>query len=1575
MSDETRKASRIPGITTYKAPGESLVKIDQGNVANSQLFLPATDDPSTYDEWGNLFNTLTFPQLTASLRELKSFLDEWKVLGDASILKSNSSEYSIINNNLKTIGVKVGYSNLTTVDTSKLFVHGFNKEGRPADVNAFLFLNDDSTETANIDNPINATGTDGAIVKERAVITKTVLGPINNSFVNQLTVLIIEGNAGVYTPKLISIPRDQINELDTTYNFNAWSKATDSLSSATSIATDLKYPSAPTNYGTLYDATTGSAYTPYKTETNNIVSRTTTGWSPTTRTTTAPATVNNYSIKTRLTKDIFVLGICDTALVSSQVVFNNFTMFPTPVSFLSFLLMFENDKAFLDFRVKDFKDKESLFKKTQDEIQNRILDANKIKGEIDRSVRPFTLKKQNEAGTDLLVLEYFNNTANAVVQSSFKNDVLDNAAAYPVGLATRKRFVSATLLADDLDEVWYHGKSSAKLLRLGISGSTSATASELLSGLKINGDLLVSNNTTLNGTLSVVGLSSFTGDVTLAGDLAINGGDLTSSNSIFNLLNQSLTITAFGAAETLNIGAKTASQTIGLGNGATVSGATKTINLGTDGLAGSTTRIIIGSVFGDSAINLIGSNTNTGSLNVTGTTTLNSTLSVVGLVTLTDDLFVNGGDFSTTATTFNLLDTIATTINAFGEATVVTFGYDGTTTASTTNINSGALISGLIKTINLGTGGLAGSINNINLGSEVTGALGTITANQAIIANKTLLVAGLVTLNNDLFVNGGDLKTTAITFNLINDTAKTINAFGVAEILNLANETTNNQAVSIACGATLSGNTKTINIGKSGVAGSTTNITIGSGLGAGTIILDQITKIMKNLFVTGITTFTGDVNTTGTTTLTGTTAHVGNTTTSGTTTLTGLLTANGGLSATAGAFSDTLTVAGATTLNATLSVIGNVSLASDLAVNGGDLTSTASTFNLLQESSVVNAFGSASNIHLNDTTATASHWYSSGATLSGSTKTLFFGTNGSVGSTTIINLGSALGTSTINTFGSAIHTGSKTISTTLSVLGATTLNGLFTAAASVVLGDSAADTLTVNATANFIAPVTVATLTNTIGTIDNLTVNTNLWSKGANVFDQLIYAKSDITTDANLIATGEVIAKKLKERYLATGIEKYLGDIYQAKYEGSTGVPAINLPKETILWITKGATAYGNIGYLEPLNYVNGSYNAGTKIYSGSEYNFGISFADDYLRFLNDSFINYPALPVGTKTDFTFYLNFNDSMGQTTADTAYEFLSFSNVSESLKIGFKTNVANDNLTLVVKRNDIELSDTVTVWPATAGAKVAGEIFRDKTIKNRSVSFNLYKETLSVIVGSEIVASYVFSTLTNDLTTLKLGKTTGLSLKHSLKSLTLSKFSTTEWSNFTADWVPNTTFNQITQSSEGKFFYNRQPDYIEIKSGKVYASGFNSNNVYSGNNTFKGTTTFATTIVDNLTVNNNIGVNGILKMSGANSYIWSPTTTSGFTGFWDGFNSKIALKYKNDVGLGILGEPTVGNALTVTGNTTLTGDLAVVGSAGNVASIDNVGNATFNKQVDAESFKTGAATIKYNTTTKSLDFNFA
>lgn len=45
MSDETRKASRDSSVLQRTAPGESIVKIDQGNVANSQLFLPSNRRP------------------------------------------------------------------------------------------------------------------------------------------------------------------------------------------------------------------------------------------------------------------------------------------------------------------------------------------------------------------------------------------------------------------------------------------------------------------------------------------------------------------------------------------------------------------------------------------------------------------------------------------------------------------------------------------------------------------------------------------------------------------------------------------------------------------------------------------------------------------------------------------------------------------------------------------------------------------------------------------------------------------------------------------------------------------------------------------------------------------------------------------------------------------------------------------------------------------------------------------------------------------------------------------------------------------------------------------------------------------------------------------------------------------------------------------------------------------------------------------------------------------------------------------------------------------------------------------
>lgn len=129
-----------------------------------------------------------------------------------------------------------------------------------------------------------------------------------------------------------------------------------------------------------------------------------------------------------------------------------------------------------------------------------------------------------------------------------------------------------------------------------------------------------------------VGLT-LTGSATISGDVAINGGDITTT------------------ATTMNIATSNAT----------------TINLGTTDAA---------------AVN-IGS--------ATSTVTVNDDLSVVGDTTITGDLAVNGGDVTTTATTGNIFDTNATTVNiGTTDAASVNIGAS----VSTTTVNDDLVVSG-----------------------------------------------------------------------------------------------------------------------------------------------------------------------------------------------------------------------------------------------------------------------------------------------------------------------------------------------------------------------------------------------------------------------------------------------------------------------------------------------------------------------------------------------------------------------------------------------------------------------------------------------------------------------------------------------------------------------------------------------------------------------------------------------------------------------------------------------------------------------------------------------------------------
>lgn len=52
-------------------------------------------------------------------------------------------------------------------------------------------------------------------------------------------------------------------------------------------------------------------------------------------------------------------------------------------------------------------------------------------------------------------------------------------------------------------------------------------------------------------------------------------------------------------------------------------------------------------------------------------------------------------------------------------------------------------------------------------------------------------------LDGDLNVDGGDITTNETTFNLLNDNALTINAFGDATAINIGDDTPNSQTINI----------------------------------------------------------------------------------------------------------------------------------------------------------------------------------------------------------------------------------------------------------------------------------------------------------------------------------------------------------------------------------------------------------------------------------------------------------------------------------------------------------------------------------------------------------------------------------------------------------------------------------------------------------------------------------------------------------------------------------------------------------------------------------------------------------
>jgi len=219
-----------------------------------------------------------------------------------------------------------------------------------------------------------------------------------------------------------------------------------------------------------------------------------------------------------------------------------------------------------------------------------------------------------------------------------------------------------------------------------------------------------------------------TGNIVTSGDIAVNGGDVTTTSTTGTLFNTTAT--------TVNIA----------GAGTTVS---------------------------------IGANT--------GTTTINNDL-VADALTVAGDLAVNGGDITTTALTASIFNTTATTVNAFGAATAVTIGVSGAgevdirpTTQSTSQTTGALQVAGgvgIVKDIFVGGAGTITTDLAINGGDiTTTAATATVfntTATTVNIGGAATTVGigaatGTTTIANSLQVNGnttlGSDNTDTVTIN------------------------------------------------------------------------------------------------------------------------------------------------------------------------------------------------------------------------------------------------------------------------------------------------------------------------------------------------------------------------------------------------------------------------------------------------------------------------------------------------------------------------------------------------------------------------------------------------------------------------------------------------------------------------------------------------------------------------------------------------------------------------------------------------------------------------------------------
>jgi hypothetical protein len=308
---------------------------------------------------------------------------------------------------------------------------------------------------------------------------------------------------------------------------------------------------------------------------------------------------------------------------------------------------------------------------------------------------------------------------------------------------------------------------------------------------------------------NVTGWIGTTGNLNAGGNVAFTG---TTQNINLGTSQTTGNVTVGGTTQTgtILIGQSTNPQTINIGHGITGSGNTKTIQIGENGAAGSTTIIDIGPATATTAAGTVTFQTAT---TVAISNTSGTALSVAGNV-IAANISTSGTSGNITGANVIASTTLSATANITGGNIITAAAMSAASVSASANVTGGNIITnGAIS-----AGGLISATGNVTGGNIATAGLITVTGNVQAVGN----------------VSGGNI----LTANLMQ--ANTISA--TANVIATANVSAGNlNAVSLSLsGNVISGISTTANITggnliSTGIVSAVGNITGGNVLGGANV--------------------------------------------------------------------------------------------------------------------------------------------------------------------------------------------------------------------------------------------------------------------------------------------------------------------------------------------------------------------------------------------------------------------------------------------------------------------------------------------------------------------------------------------------------------------------------------------------------------------------------------------------------------------------------------------------------------------------------------------------------------------